>query len=109
MTNQQIIFNESQRLAEVGIIDYTGRVFQMELDDGSEVMIEETEEIHTYNAWKAMGFQVQKGQKAVAQFVIWKHKNGKVDEETGEEGAGRMFMKKASFFTRKQVEKIEAD
>lgn len=65
-----------------------------------------TIKIITYNAWKELGFQVQKGQKAVAQFTIWKHCNGKVDEETGEEKPGKMFMKKASFFTAKQVQAI---
>lgn len=104
MTNAQIIFNESQRLAAEGIIKYTGRVFKTQGMDGAEITVKETEAIHTYNAWKEMGFQVQKGQKAVAQFVIWKYK-GKVDEETGEED-GKMFMKKASFFTIDQVAAI---
>lgn len=104
MTNAQIIFNESQRLAAEGIIKYTGRVFKMQDMAGDEVIVKETEEIHTYNAWKDMGFQVQKGEKAVAQFVIWKYR-GKVNEETNEE-EGQMFMKMASFFTRKQVKAI---
>ncbi len=104
MTNAQIIFNESQRLAAEGIIKYTGRVFKMQDMAGDEVIVKETEEIHTYNAWKDMGFQVQKGEKAVAQFVIWKYR-GKVNEETNEE-EGQMFMKRASFFTRQQVKAI---
>ena len=106
MTNEQIIFGEAQRLAEQGIIQYTGREFTFEDADGNQTIVKETEPIHTYNAWKALGFQVQKGQKAVAQFTIWKHKSGKVDEETGEQGKDKMFMKKASFFTRAQVEAI---
>ena len=106
MTNAQIIFGEAQRLAEQGVIQYTGREFTFEDADGNQTIVKETEEIHTYNAWKALGFQVQKGQKAVAQFTLWKHCNGKVDEETGEEKPGKMFMKKASFFTREQVEAI---
>ena len=106
MTNEQIIFGEAQRLAEQGVIQYTGREFAFEDSDGNQTIVKETEEIHTYNAWKALGFQVQKGQKAVAQFTIWKHKSGKVDEETEEQGKDKMFMKKASFFTREQVEAI---
>lgn len=106
MTNAQIIFNESQRLAEAGLIQYTGREFSVKDDAGNVMTIKETEPIHTYNAWKALGYQVQKGQKAVAQFVIWKHKSGKVDEETGEQGTDKMFMKKASFFKFDQVEAI---
>lgn len=104
MTNAQIIFNESQRLAAEGVIKYTGRVFEGVDMEGKPIQVKETEPIHTYNAWKELGYQVQKGQKAVAQFVIWKYKS-KVVEETGEEDA-TMFMKKASFFTAAQVEKI---
>ena len=106
MTNAQIIFNESQRLAKDGVLQYTGREMTYTDADGNQQVIKETEPIHTYNAWKALGFQVQKGQKAVAQFTIWKHCNGKVDEETGEEKPGKMFMKKASFFTARQVQAI---
>lgn len=104
MTNADIIFQQSQQLAKDGIIQYTGREFTFEDADGNQTVIKETEAIHTYNAWKELGFQVKKGSKAVAQFTIWKYK-GKKDEETGEE-SGRMFMKKASFFTERQVEAI---
>ena len=106
MTNAEIIFAESQKLAENGIIKYTGRIYKVVGPDGLETEVRETEPIHTYNAWKEMGLQVQKGEKAVAQFVIRKHKNGKVDEETGVEEKGKMFMKKASFFTAAQVAPI---
>ena len=102
MTNAQIIFEESQRLAKQGIIQYTGKEFTYEDADGNQQVIKETEPIHTYNAWKEMGFQVKKGQKAVAQFTIWKY-SGKKNEETDEE-EGRMFMKRASFFSARQVE-----
>lgn len=70
MTNADIIFQQSQKLAEQGIIEYTGREFKAVDGEGKEIVIRETEPIHTYNAWKALGFQVQKGQKAVAQFTI---------------------------------------
>lgn len=106
MTNAQIIFEESQRLAEEGKIKYTGREFKAVDADGKEIILKETEVIHTYNAWKALGFQVKKGQKAVAQFTIWKFKGGKENEETGEKEQDKMFMKKASFFTREQVEVV---
>jgi hypothetical protein len=106
MTNADIIFNESQRLAKEGIIGYTGKVFIFEDADGNQIEVKETEPIHTFAAWKQMGYKVKKGEKAVAQFTIWKHKSGKVDEETGEQGKDKMFMKKASFFTREQVEAI---
>lgn len=105
MTNADIIFNESQKLAKEGIIAYTGREFVFEDDNGNQIIVKETEPIHTYNAWKELGFQVQKGQKAVAQFVIWKYKASK-NEETDEEETGKMFMKRASFFKASQVEAI---
>ncbi|MBP5311882.1 MAG: hypothetical protein J6112_03505 [Clostridia bacterium] len=104
MTNEAIIFANAQALARDGIIKYTGREFVTKTDDGKEIVVKETEPIHTYSVWKQMGYQVQKGQKAVAQFVIWKHSE-KVDDDG--ERQTKMFMKKASFFTRAQVEAIE--
>lgn len=108
MTNAEIIFIESQRLAKEGKISYTGRVFEGVDGEGKPVQIKETEAIHTYNAWKELGYQVQKGQKAVAQFVIWKYKKDKLETEADGlvEAKGTMFMKKASFFTKAQVQAI---
>lgn len=106
MTNAQIIFSAAQSLAEQGIIGYTGRVFEYVDDAGNKQTMRETEPIHTYAAWRELGYQVQKGQKAVAQFVIWKHSGDKVDSETGEEKPGKMFMKRASFFKASQVQAI---
>ena len=105
MTNEMIIFAEKQRLAEAGKINYTGRVYKMLDDDGNEITVKETEPIHTYRVWKDIGFQVKKGQKAVAKFAIWKH-TAKVNEETGEQEDSRMFMKTAAFFSRSQVEAV---
>lgn len=111
MTNADIIFNESQRLAKEGIIGYTGKVFIFEDADGNKTEVKETEPIHTFAAWKQLGYRVKKGEKAVAQFTIWKHTKSKV-EETPDGSAeyvdkGKMFMKKASFFRSCQVEKME--
>ena len=107
MTNEMIIFNESQKLAQGGLIEYTGREIVMVDSDGKEFVIKETEPIHTYNAWREMGYQVKKGEKAIASFTIWKYTASK-NEETDEEEAGRMFMKKASFFKTSQVERRTA-
>lgn len=107
MTNQMIVFMQAQKLAEEGKIGYTGRTFKAQTPDGKEVEYKETEPIHTYNVWKSLGYQVQKGQKSVAQFTIWKH-TAKRNEETGEEENSRMFMKMASFFSQAQVEKVGA-
>ena len=104
MTNAEIIFNTAQALAENGIIGYTGREFEAVNDKGETVMIKETEPIHTYAAWKSLGYQVQKGQKAIASFKIWK-RTVKEDKETGEKESN-MFMTKAYFFTMAQVAPI---
>ena len=111
MTNAQIIFNESQKLAEAGKIGYTGREFVMQMDDGSEVTVKETEDIHTFAAWKERGYKVKKGEHAVAKFVIWKHSGPKMESLPMEDGSsvdyvdkGRMFMKMSAFFSAFQVE-----
>ena len=110
MTNAQIIFNESIRLVEDGIIKGTGRMLEAIITDkdGNEEkkLIEEPEAIHTYATWKQLGFQVKKGEKAKASFTIWKYVEGKKEEESDEEPESKMFMKKAHFFTMDQVEKI---
>lgn len=105
MTNQMIIMMNQVELAKEGILDYTGRTIDVKMPDDSVMSFKEAEEIHTFQKWKSMGFQVQKGEKAVAQFMIWKHvlkKNKETDEDES-----KMFMKKASFFKRSQVKEIE--
>lgn len=110
MTNADIIFTQSQELMKAGIIGKTGRTFKAMIvnADGQEeeIIVEEAEPIHTYQKWKELGYQVQKGEKAVAQFMIWKHvaKKGKTEDEEDET---KMFMKKASWFTFSQVAPIE--
>lgn len=110
MTNVQIIMNESQHLMEEGIIKPTGRTITVEMvnEDGEieQVKIPEPEPIHTYQKWKELGYQVQKGEKAIAQFSIWKHTTKKSEVE-GEEDEQKMFMKKASWFKFSQVAPIE--
>ncbi len=112
MTNSQIIFNESVALMEKGIIGNTGNVLLVEKEDGSKVPISEPEPIHTFSGWKALGFQVNKGQKAIAKFSIWKCKPPSVskDKDTGEEveHGEQMFMTKAFFFKRDQVSLIKS-
>ena len=110
MTNVQIIMNESINLLENGIIKGTGRMMEAIITDkdGNEEMklIEEPEAIHTYATWKSLGYQVKKGEKAKASFMIWKYVKGNKQEESDEEPESKMFMKKAHFFTIDQVEKI---
>jgi hypothetical protein len=114
MTNAQIIFNESIKLVEAGIIGTTGRTFEYETDDGEKVTVPEPEPLHTFAMWKQLGRQVKKGQHAKAAFMIWKQgKASKAAREEAEkngeaEPAGRMFQKKAFFFTLDQTEPLKS-
>lgn len=110
MTNAQIVLIESVRLMEEGKIKSTGRKLIIE-DATGKKEIDEPEAIHTYQTWKSLGYQVQKGQKAVAQFPIWKYrsKSVEVENEKGDKvnmDESKMFMKTASWFSASQVEKI---
>lgn len=107
MTNAMIILNESVKLMENGIIKGTGQFVEIENDDGSKKRLELPEEIHTFAAWKSMGYSVKKGEKAVARFAIWKYASKtEVDENNEETEKSKMFMKVAAFFKGSQVEKI---
>ena len=107
MTNAQIIFNEAVELMKNGKIGKTGRQYEAEDENGNKIMIDEPETIHTFQAWKAKGFCVKKGEKAVAQFYIWKCVSKEVENSDGmTEEQKRMFMKKASFFSASQVQEM---
>lgn len=107
MTNATIIFNHSMSLMEEGKIGNTGKKITLQMADGSKVETFEPEPIHTYQTWKALGYQVQKGQKAIAQFTIWvpSKKKQAVDEDPTERKT-QMYMKLSSFFSASQVQKI---
>ena len=116
MTNEAIIFLESQKLAEAGIIGYTGRTFKMLQADGSEAEYKETEPIHTFKEWKSYGFNFMKGQHAIAKFAIWNYTD-KASKETkaARKEAGQdadspdphFYMKESAFFSASQVQPIE--
>lgn len=106
MTNAQIIMNASLELLKQGVLKTTGRTFIVQLPDGTEQELQEPEVIHTYNGWKELGYQVKKGQKAKAQFMIWKYTGKKNEENAEADEDGHCFMKKASWFTFDQVEKL---
>lgn len=116
MTNADIIFSESQKLAENGAIAYTGRTIPVVLADGTESEIKETEPIHTFAEWKKAGFIVKKGQHAVAKFPIWMYTDrpSRRTQEARQE-AGRdteapdphYYMKVSAFFSESQVQPIE--
>jgi hypothetical protein len=110
MTNAQIIFNNSLELMEQGILKGTGKMIEAVITDkdGNEEkkMIELPEEIHTYAAWKKLGYQVKQGEKAKAIFYIWKFRAGKEATEDTEATEDKMFKTKAFFFTAEQVAAI---
>ena len=90
MKNEEIIFLEWCELVEQGII-------------------EETEHIHTYQTWKKLGYQVCKGETAIAKFPIWKYSKRKPAEGEDVETVkgGFFFLKVSAFFCDRQVALIE--
>ena len=111
ISNHEIITRARMELLEAGKIGTTGRTFTVELPDGETRTFPEPEEIHTYQHWKTLGYQVRKGEKAIAELMIWKYSQRKASEEETEEEAsgksGKCFMKRSFFFSAGQVDKIE--
>ena len=109
MTNAMIILLKQVELVEQGILNYTGRmVTGVNVATGESVEVPEIQPIHTYARWKALGYQVRKGEKAVASFPVWKYTKGKTKDMDEEEAQrqGYCFMKNASWFTDEQVDPI---
>ncbi len=115
MTNAQIILQNSVFLMEQGVLKATDEMILFADEEGNVREVNRPEEIHTFQAWKKLGYQVQKGEHAVAKFPVWKFKNNKAkgadDREVGEndepeKAKGRCFMKVAFFFTKDQVKEI---
>ena len=72
------------------------------------------EEIHTYKLWRKLGYQVFRGEKAVACLTIWQNyqeaeDEGKEDEEKKKRYDGKMRMRKAYFFSSSQVFALEGE
>lgn len=104
MTNEQIILEARVMLMKQGILAPTDKVMVIETDEGKkELPI--PEEIHTFQAWKELGFKVKKGEHSVAHFPIWKYTEKRKDD--GELEDSHMFMKVAHFFKPSQVEVAE--
>ena len=110
MTNAMIILMQSLDLMEQGILAATDEKVIVQDADGNNKELDLPEIIHTYAKWKSLGYQVKKGEKAVAQFQIWKYTSKKTKEMSEEEAQeqGYCFLKKASFFKAAQVERMEA-
>lgn len=120
MTNNEIIFWASYELMKQGKIKGTGRMIEMETEKG-RVKVEEPEALHTFAAWKQMGYVVKKGEHATTQITIWKHTSKQLPTDTGnpetdkmnkaindQGGQESMFRKVSSFFTFAQVQPIGA-
>lgn len=112
MNNATIIFNNSIQLMKEGALKGTGEFLTVKYDDGHTEEVEVPEPIHTYQAWKTLGYQVRKGEKAIAKFMIWKYteKKGKEDNadlglKEGDTIKSNMFMKMSAFFKMSQVER----
>ena len=108
MTNEVIILQKRFEMMEAGLLGTTGRYITMENENGEKRQVLEPEEIHTFTAWKELGFSVKKGEIAAAKVMIWKYtvKKAQTEEEQDKE---KMFMKLASFFTPEQVEPIRGE
>lgn len=112
MTNAEIIFKNRVFLMENGVIkgiEGTNLKWKDELGEREILM---PEEIHTFQVWKKLGYQVQRGEHAVAKFPVWKFRaSGKKEDQEAEDEEqpqkGRCFMKLAFFFTVDQVKPIE--
>lgn len=112
MTNEMIIMNVQFVLLEEGKIRGTGRMMTVVDADGNEKSVEEPEAIHTYETWKKLGYQVRRGEKAIAPIEIWKPKTRKKEEEEKDAVPSlmkpQMFRKVAHFFAAHQVDPIKA-
>ena len=104
MTNAMIIFWKAVELMDEGILQGSGHTVTIQGEDG-EIEMEAPEAIHTYQRWRELGYQVRKGEKAIASIRIWKH-TAKARQEDPTEMEEKMFMKNASFFKVSQVDKI---
>jgi hypothetical protein len=104
MKNEIIILDAKQKLAEQGLIKYTGRTLVIELMDNSEYTFKETEQIHTFMEWKRLGYKVKKGSKAITKLQIWVPT---VKENEDGIKTTKFWLKNSAFFSESQVEKQE--
>lgn len=70
--------------------------------------------LHTFQEWHNLGYMVKKGEKARLTCSIWKYSKKNIPTDDGSdteqtEQQGHYYLTKAYFFTRDQVQKIEAD
>lgn len=125
MDNATIVLNERLKLMEEGKIGSTGRTLEFTVEDGTTKMILEPEPLLTYDAWKQYGFIVKRGEHATAIIEIWmpkkktssKKKNAEKTDDTAASADKAevspekqdFYKKRAFFFRRCQVQKMEED
>lgn len=80
--NVDIILAESFELMKAGVLQ--------EIDGLPET-------IHTYEKWKELGYQVRKGEHAIAKFPVWTYVPMK-QKDDGTVSKSKMYMKNSSFF-----------
>ena len=98
MTNNEIINNTASVL-------YAENLDDILMNDG-------TIGLHTYNEWRKLGYQVQKGERAKAKVKLWKkvrRKKAKLDKDakSDDEYETKFIMTNASLFDLTQVKPIE--
>ena len=107
MTNEEIVMNERLLAQKNGLIGLTGKMIEV---DGME--IPEPEELHTFKAWKDLGYMVKKGEHAVVTTKLWKMKK-KIETYKADSGkevdvnCHRYYLCKSFLFSPKQVEAIK--
>lgn len=107
--NEMLIMMESVRLMKEGILKGSGKFTEAEIN-GKIERFEIPEEIHTYNKWKELGFQVQKGETSFIKFRVWYFRKGRQEQEIEGDAAensqrrgGKCYLKMTAFFTADQV------
>ena len=112
ISNEMIILSARLSLLEQGVLQPTGRMLETENDAGERVMVPEPEEIHTFQAWKAAGYSVRRGERAIIRLTIWNHTGRKLETVTATDGSeietedrGHYYSKVACFFAAHQVER----
>lgn len=93
MTNDQIIFKAAAQFLGID-----------EAEAASMVMLGKFPAFHTYEGWKAEGYQVQKGEKSLFSAKIWKMTEKKTDDGNKLQ---KMIMKNSHFFGFSQVKPIQ--
>lgn len=93
MTNSEIILK-----AVIENKIYTKEQAKEILEGGHDIPV------HTYAAWKKLGFQVKKGEKASIKIKLWRAIKKK--DEKAEKDELQFILVNTSLFTEEQVKKL---